>query len=58
MLVAAELTLAGIPAMKMPDNWPDYDVIAQPPGKKSLRISVKSCGFNSPLTKSGFIDSV
>jgi len=32
MLVAAELTLAGVPAMKMPDNWPGYDVIAQPKG--------------------------
>ncbi len=28
MLVAAELTLAGIPALKVPDNWPGYDVIA------------------------------
>ena len=32
MLVAAELTLAGIPAIKMPDSWPHYDVIAQPKG--------------------------
>ena len=31
MLVAAELTLAGIPALMVPDNWPSYDVIAQPP---------------------------
>lgn len=31
MLVAAELTLAGIPALKVPDNWPGYDVVAQPP---------------------------
>ena len=31
MLIAAELTLAGIPAMKAPDNWPGYDVVAQPP---------------------------
>jgi hypothetical protein len=29
MLVAAELTLAGIPALTVPDNWPGYDVIAQ-----------------------------
>ncbi len=43
MLVAAELTLAGIPALKAPDNWPGYDVIAQPPDRESpLRISVKS----------------
>ena len=32
MLVAAELTLAGIPALKVPDNWPGYDVIGQPAG--------------------------
>lgn len=41
MLVAAELTLAGIPAMKMPDNWPHYDVIAQPQEGSPQRISVK-----------------
>jgi len=43
MLVAAEMTLAGVPAMKMPDNWPGYDVIAQPTdGRKTQRISVRS----------------
>lgn len=42
MLVAAELTLAGIPAMKMPDNWPHYDVIAQPHQGNPQRISVKA----------------
>ena len=42
MLVAAELTLAGIPALKVPDNWPHYDVIAQPVGQSPQRISVKS----------------
>lgn len=42
MLVAAELTLAGIPAMKMPDNWPHYDVIAQPQQASPQRISVKA----------------
>ena len=45
MLVAAELTLAGVPALKVPDNWPDYDLIAQPPGKDPQRISVKSRTF-------------
>lgn len=46
MLVAAELTLAGLPALKMPDNWPFYDVIAQPPaGGTPLKISVKSRTF-------------
>lgn len=43
MLVAAELTLAGVPAMKVPDNWPHYDVIAQPrESKNPVRVSVKS----------------
>ncbi|MDB5291827.1 MAG: hypothetical protein JWL69_3068 [Phycisphaerales bacterium] len=46
MLVAAELTLAGVPAMKVPDNWPCYDVIAQPTGGgRPQRISVKSRTF-------------
>lgn len=45
MLVAAELTLAGIPALKVPDNWPGYDVIAQPKNKSPLKISVKSRTF-------------
>lgn len=42
MLVAAELTLAGIPALKVPDNWPHYDVIAQPASGPAQRISVKA----------------
>lgn len=42
MLVAAELTLAGVPALKVPDNWPHYDVIAQPGGLPPQRVSVKS----------------
>jgi hypothetical protein len=42
-MLAAELTLAGVPAMKMPDNWPCYDVIAQPrDGGPPQRISIKS----------------
>ncbi len=42
MLVAAELTLAGVPALRVPDLWPDYDVIAQPPDRGLQRVSVKS----------------
>lgn len=42
MLVAAELTLVGIPALKVPDNWPGYDVIAQPLNRPPQRISVKA----------------
>lgn len=46
MLVAAEMTFAGVPTMKVPDNWPGYDLIAQPCGGGSpLRISVKSRRF-------------
>jgi hypothetical protein len=46
MLVAAEMTLAGMPAMKMPDNWPCYDLIAQhQSGGTPQRISVKSRTF-------------
>jgi hypothetical protein len=42
MLVAGELTLAGIPALRVPDNWPGYDVIAHPRERSPQRISVKS----------------
>ena len=42
MLVAAELTLAGVPALKVPDNWPGYDVVAQRFSGETLKISVKS----------------
>jgi hypothetical protein len=45
MLVAAELTLAKVPALKAPDYWPGYDVIAQPPNAAQQRISVKSRTF-------------
>ena len=42
MLVAAHLTLAGSPAVLMPDGWPGYDLIAQPPDGQPQRISVKA----------------
>ncbi|TPO01480.1 hypothetical protein [Mesorhizobium sp. B1-1-5] len=42
MIVAAELTLAGVPALKVPDNWPHYDVIAQPVAGEPQRVSVKA----------------
>ncbi len=42
MLVAAELTLHGIPAFIVPSNWPAYDVVAQPRGKPLQTISVKA----------------
>jgi predicted XRE-type DNA-binding protein len=45
MLVAAELTLAGVPSLKVPDNWPGYDVIAQPGDREPQRVSVKHVTF-------------
>jgi hypothetical protein len=45
MLVAAELTLAGVPSLRVPDIWPAYYVIAQPLGREPQRISVKSRTF-------------
>lgn len=48
MLVASEITLAGVPALKMPDNWPGYDVIAQPRDNRGPeRISVRSRTFRA-----------
>ena len=41
MLIAAELTLAGVPALKAPDYWPGYDVIAQPPKEVSEFLCVR-----------------
>jgi len=45
MLVAVELTLAGVPSLRVPDLWPGYYVIAQPLGREPQRISVKSRTF-------------
>jgi hypothetical protein len=45
MLVAAELTLSGVPAFTLPTNWPGYDVIAQPHNGAPQRISVKTRTF-------------
>jgi hypothetical protein len=47
MLVVANLTLAGVPSLKVPDNWPGYDVIAQPADGPPLRVSVKSRTFKT-----------
>lgn len=56
MLVAAELTLAGIPALKVPDLWPDYDVIAQPLEGAAQRISVKSRTFKRGAAYVDYLD--
>jgi hypothetical protein len=45
MLIAAELTLHGVPAFIVPSNWPRYDVVAQPPNKALQCISVKTRTF-------------
>jgi hypothetical protein len=42
MLVAAQLTLHGIPAYTVPVNWPACDVAADPPGRRRQTISVKT----------------
>jgi hypothetical protein len=42
MLVAAELTLAGVPAVWLPNLWPHYDVIADLPDREPQKVSVKS----------------
>ncbi|TIV55098.1 hypothetical protein [Mesorhizobium sp.] len=56
MIVAAELTLAGIPALKVPDNWPGYDVIAQPFDRPAQRVSVKSRTFKRGAAYVGYND--
>jgi hypothetical protein len=44
MLVAGNLILGGIPSFLCPPNWEKYDIIAEPPGRKQQRISVKCRG--------------
>ncbi|MER9058335.1 hypothetical protein [Mesorhizobium sp. M0910] len=56
MIVAAELTLAGIPALKVPDSWPGYDVIAQPFDRPAQRVSVKSRTFKRGAAYLGYND--
>jgi hypothetical protein len=45
MLVAAELTLHGIPASIVPSQWRGYDVVAQCPKRGLQRVSVKTRNF-------------
>jgi hypothetical protein len=54
MLVAAELTLAGVPALKVPDNWPGYDVIAHPSDRGPQQVSVKSITPSKNYTRIRF----
>ena len=42
MAVAGKMGIRGMPTQKMADNWPGYDLIAQPmDGRPPQRISVK-----------------
>ncbi len=45
LLVAAELSLAGLRALRVPNDWPGYDVLAFPPGSVPKRIAVTSAKF-------------
>ena len=46
MLVAAELSLAGVAALKVPDGWPGYDIVAQPQdGRTAQRVQVKTSTY-------------
>jgi hypothetical protein len=47
MLVAAELTLHGIPAFIVPSQWRGYDVVGQCAERGLQRISVKTRNFAS-----------
>ncbi len=41
------MTLAGVPALKVPDNWPDYDLIVQRKDKPPERVQVRSRRFKA-----------
>jgi hypothetical protein len=58
MLVAAELTLHGVPAFTVPDFWPGCDVIAQPmqSGMKPQRVSVKTRTYKRKDSFVGYDD--
>lgn len=53
LLVAAEISIGGIPAILAPRNWPGFDVIALPSGQSPKHIQVKSCLFTKQA--GGFI---
>jgi hypothetical protein len=40
MLIAAELTLANVPAYALPNDWLGYAVLARPPGAAAVRIAI------------------
>ncbi len=54
MLVAAELTLAGVPALSVPNYWRGYDVLAQPAGRDPQRIVVKSAMSRRMTTSASY----
>jgi hypothetical protein len=58
MLVAAELTLAGVPALKVPELWPGYDIIAQPrDGRGPQQVSVKSRTYKAGPAYVEYVDT-
>lgn len=52
--VVAMLGFANVPAQKMPDFWPNYDLIAQPFSGPPLRISVKGKHHGGAITSRAF----
>jgi hypothetical protein len=54
--VIACFGFARIPAIKLPDNWPGADVMAQPLGAPPQRISVKGRRQNGKATHVDFDD--
>lgn len=44
------------PALKVPDNWPGYDVIAQPWDRPAQRISVKARTYKRGAAYVGYND--
>ncbi len=55
--VIAMLGFAHVPAQKMPDSWPGYDVIAQPRQSSPVRVSVKGRNADSAGFRAFRLDS-
>lgn len=49
----ARFAFAGIPCAKMPDNWPEYDLVAEVEGKIQ-RITVKTRSETASFSKSSW----
>ena len=42
LILAGQLTLAGVPTMNLPDGFPNFDLIALPHAKKPLRTNTSA----------------